>query len=272
MVNIENYKKQLHTHIISKAFHPYLRRFLNEPVIEEKKLLLLIFILNDIDITEEERDQSITATMLLQTALNIHDDVSETEAFEDQEVLKSRQLTVLAGDYYSGMYYYILAQLKNIKLIRSLAEGIKAINEEKIALYQNQYADKKAILDSIKVIESSLIIKVEDCFGSTHYRDFIENYLLLHRLQIENGLYGKSEKSSVYQAFAYTLFSKDLTQLSKDETKQLVISIENSTKTVYLACIDALKKMSSINNNLLSFFKTTLMEDKLRVNSFVEEG
>lgn len=272
MDQIYNYSKEIHNHIISKAFHPYLRRFLNEPVIEEKKLLLLILLLIEQDISDEERDQFITATMLVQSALDVHDDVTTTVINEETDKLKGRQLTVLTGDYYSGLYYYILSKLENINLIRYLAKGIKDINQQKIVLHQTDFADEQSVLQTVKVIESSLFVKVEEYFSSTNYRAFIENYLLLHRLQVENEKYKNTEESPIYKAFSFLLFSKDEKILTPPERTHLTTIVEQHTKTIFHACVNELKMLSTINTSLLTIFKTTLMEDGLKVNSFVEEG
>ncbi|WP_052343525.1 heptaprenyl diphosphate synthase component 1 [Bacillus massiliigorillae] len=272
MNNIYNYSKQIHNHIISKAFHPYLRRFLYEPVIEEKKLLLLILLLQELDITDEERDQYITATMLIQTALDTHDNVTLSSVDGNPEMLKNRQLTVLAGDYYSGLYYYILAQLENINLIRSLAEGTKDINQQKIVYHQHHFTDEEALLKTIQVIESSLIVKVAECFKITSNTRFIEQFLLLNRLQTEKEKFKSNRSSYVYNMFAEILFSKGETQLSQVERSSLVSVIDEHINKIYQACVEELNVLSSTKASTLSLYKTTLLEDEWKVNSLAEEG
>ncbi|WP_019242029.1 MULTISPECIES: heptaprenyl diphosphate synthase component 1 [Bacillus] len=272
MENIYNYSKDIKSHIISKAYHPYLRRFLKEPVIEEKKILLLILLLQELKITDEERDQYITATMLVQTALDIHDEVSSSKKLEDPEVLKQRQLTILAGDYYSGLYYYILSQFERIDLIRSLAEGIKEINEKKIIYIQNQFATVEDMLNTVKVIESSLIVKVEECFGSQKYKHFIEDYLLLHRLQKEYATVKNGNKSLLCNGFSKIRYSKDMADLTQSETIQLIEYIDIQIKALRDTCVNELKLLFPHDVSLSSIFKTTLAEDGLTANSFVEEG
>ena len=52
--------------------------------------------------------------------------------------IKVRQLTVFAGDYYSGLYYKHLAKVGNISIIRMLSEGVKDINEHKVIVYHKE--------------------------------------------------------------------------------------------------------------------------------------
>lgn len=272
MNNIYDYSKQIHNHIITKAFHPYLRRFLYEPVIEEKKLLLLILLLQELDISDEERDQYITATMLIQTALDTHDNVTVSSVKGKSEMLKNRQLTVLAGDYYSGLYYYILAQLENIDLIRSLAEGTKDINQQKIIYHQHDFTDEQALLQTIQVIESSLIVKIAECLNIKTNKRFIEQYLLLHRLQKERERFKSNLSSYVYEMFAQILFAREEVQLKQTERSSLVFAVDEHINKIYQACIKELNVLSPTKASTLSLFTTTLLEDEWKVNSLAEEG
>ncbi|MGM9922678.1 MAG: heptaprenyl diphosphate synthase component 1 [Bacillus sp. (in: firmicutes)] len=272
MNNIYDYSKQLHNHIITKAFHPYLRRFLYEPVIEEKKLLLLIILLKELDMTDEERDQYITAAMLMQTALDVHDNVSVYSVENQPEMLKNRQLTILAGDYYSGLYYYILAQVEHIDLIRALAEGTKVINQEKIILHENHFEDEQALVRTLQVIESGLITKVAECFCNTKYKHFIGSYLLLNRLQQERKIFKEEQASLVYNAFSRVLFGKDGAELSQMELVSLVDAVDKQIRKLHLACAEELDCISPLPSDILDVLQTILFTTERQVNSLAEEG
>ena len=66
-------------------------------------LLILISIVEKLELSPHEKDTLVQAIMFMNIALDTHDNVSNT--LLDKNSMKIRQLTVLAGDYYSGLYY-----------------------------------------------------------------------------------------------------------------------------------------------------------------------
>ncbi len=273
MENLYEYNKVIQQKVLSKAFHPYLRRFLKEPIIEEKKVLLLITLLKNLPITEEERNQYITATMLLQVALDTHDHVPPDVMVEHSpEELKNRQLTVLAGDYYSGLYYFILSQIEHIELIRYLAEGIKEINEQKVAYHQRNFENEESILRTVTIIESSLITKVSECFCLSEMKVLIESCLLFGLLQRETTKYLGGEESALYQSFAKVLFSKEMTQLSENDLSYLHATIQGHMKATYKSFEEAFRAHFLKNKYVFDVFETFIHEKEANVNFGVEEG
>lgn len=146
--------------------------------------------------------------MLVQIALDTHERVSNKAGEEEIEFHKCRQLTVLAGDYYSGLYYYLLSMNRDIVLIRALAEGIKEINEHKIMLYQKAHETTDDIMKSIVTIESALLQKTCDHFQLSHWKPFITYVLGGNRLQKEIQLYADKQHSPVFQAMQDALGDK----------------------------------------------------------------
>jgi len=111
------FKEQLE----QKVFHPYLLNYIQTPMVDEDKLLLLISIMDQLGLSGKEMKNYALPTMLVQIALDTHENVSNQDASEqDDTQLQSRQLTVLAGDYYSGLYYALLAEINDVLMIRAL--------------------------------------------------------------------------------------------------------------------------------------------------------
>lgn len=102
-----------------------------------------------------------------------------------------QQLTVLAGDYYSGLYYRLLAEVNDVSMIKTLAHAIKQINEHKIAYYQKDLEGMEILMESITKIESSLIESVSCYFSNVLLKDLSANFLLLKRLILERNLFAK---------------------------------------------------------------------------------
>ena len=194
--------------LMEKLRHPYFINYIKEPFIDEEKIALLYGALKSANLHIEQIEHYVVTIMLVQIALDTHESVSNKAGDEEIEFHKCRQLTVLAGDYYSGLYYYLLSMNRDIVLIRALAEGIKEINEHKIMLYQKAHETTDDIMKSIVTIESALLQKTCDHFQLSHWKPFITYVLGGNRLQKEIQLYADKQHSPVFQAMQDALGDK----------------------------------------------------------------
>ncbi|WP_445291400.1 heptaprenyl diphosphate synthase component 1 [Bacillus cereus] len=194
--------------LMEKLRHPYFINYIEEPFIDEEKIALLYGALKSANLHIEQIEHYVVTIMLVQIALDTHERVSNKAGEEEIGFHKCRQLTVLAGDYYSGLYYYLLSMNRDIVLIRALAEGIKEINEHKIMLYQKAHETTDDIMKSIVTIESALLQKTCDHFQLSHWKPFITYVLGGNRLQKEIQLYADKQHSPVFQAMQDVLGDK----------------------------------------------------------------
>src|SRR5699024_10495241 len=116
--------------------------------IDEAELGMCIFTLQSMKMNEKNILHYATTIMLIQIALDTHEKVTDT-----QTTRIYKQLTVLAGDYFSGWYYYLLSESRDIQLIGILAEGIREINEKKIQLYFGTCHSFDEVMNLVKDIE-----------------------------------------------------------------------------------------------------------------------
>lgn len=86
-------------------------------------------ILTAAGVPKEEAEEILTALLLLQEGLSIHDDIEE-------QVGRQRQLYVLTGDFGSSQYFYVLAHLGDGSLLYQLCDAVVRINEAKMTLLE----------------------------------------------------------------------------------------------------------------------------------------
>ncbi|MCA0983018.1 heptaprenyl diphosphate synthase component 1 [Halobacillus yeomjeoni] len=183
------YIKDLKQKIAEKVRHPFLAEFIPEPDIDEDKLVILSSIMDHTKLSSVKKEQYVITTMLVQIALDTHDLVTLTEDDDDRDTVRQRQLTVLAGDYYSGLYYYLLSQLDDIPMIHTLAGAIKEINELKMELYYKDVESFQEFLSGVKKIESLLIQRVASYVQKTTINDMAGEWLLAKKLLQEKRSY-----------------------------------------------------------------------------------
>ncbi|TQR15388.1 heptaprenyl diphosphate synthase component 1 [Psychrobacillus soli] len=193
--------KQYKSDILLQIGQSTLLNYTGVPIIDEERLFFtLLPLLNGEEWNESERI-SVFAISLIFSALAAHDLVKEQNATS-----REQQLQVLAGDYYSGKYYQLLAKDKKIDLIRQLSECVTTITEHKTRFYDQQNYTFEQLVGSIQLIVSKPIEQFMEYYSFHEYVFFMKEALLLASLKKEIAAYERLEatlyidKSSVLKS------------------------------------------------------------------------
>lgn len=120
--------------IYSRISQSFVEAYVDVPRVAENRLALLYLFLLEQGMTKERASIFCTATGLIQLGLDMHEKVANT--YEPTITAERiRQLTVLAGDYYSSRYYQLLAEEGEIKAVEVLSGAVQRVNEAKMRLY-----------------------------------------------------------------------------------------------------------------------------------------
>jgi heptaprenyl diphosphate synthase len=270
MLETEIKMVQLKETIERYVLHPYLRKYIISPSIDEDKLHMLISIVERLDLSPVEKDTYVIAIMLMYIALDTHDYVSNT--LEDENSMKTRQLTILAGDYYSGLYYKFLAKVCNTGMIKKLSEGVKTINEHKVTIYSKKQSHVNEVINSVKYIEFSLIGELTDYFEVTNWNEAISNFLLLKRLLKEKSQYERSGNSVVLHAIDRSSFSYDLGARRNNTQQRIIEQCEDYIDVARKKMIQGMDLIPQMNSSLMQRFIHMNTQPNLVEKTFVEEG
>ncbi|MEB2279809.1 heptaprenyl diphosphate synthase component 1 [Lysinibacillus xylanilyticus] len=223
---IQNSIAQLKTEIFMDVRHRTLQKYTGLPVLDENQLFyLLVPFFNGEEWQQDEREAAITVGIVY-AALAAHDHIKELDATS-----KEQQLTVLAGDFYSGRYYEILAMSGNVALIRNLSQGIVARCEHQIKVYEAEKRSIEQWFASITNIESGIISKFFELYSFRDYMPIVEKSLLILRLERELATYQRGqvslmskvlEESARYAGATYGNVIKDKIVQLKTELLQVL--------------------------------------------------
>ncbi|HET7629259.1 MAG TPA: heptaprenyl diphosphate synthase component 1 [Bacillales bacterium] len=170
-------------HIREQMHHSFLAKHTELPHLDEEKAIMLYRMFLDTKHSEEHIFTYVTTVMLVQAALDAHDTISVTN--KDSETSKTRrQLVILGGDYYSGLYYALLTKMGEIRFIRKLARSIQQVNEHKMFLYNDADLFEQSV-DHLRIIETALLKDTADYFHLPLWGDFMEHYFFMRRLMAE---------------------------------------------------------------------------------------
>ncbi|KXH82025.1 heptaprenyl diphosphate synthase component 1 [Sporosarcina sp. HYO08] len=146
---------------------------ITEPIIEREigpidmavnqAFFLLLPMLNGERLTESMYKAAV-AVGAVHAAFAAHDTIDEWDATS-----KEQQLTVLSGDYFSGIHYRILASLPDFDFIRSLSQTIASVNERKATMRMQTDLNLGDLMDSLQIIEAGCIVDYFQSFGFERY-------------------------------------------------------------------------------------------------------
>ncbi|PFA70031.1 hypothetical protein CN378_01625 [Bacillus sp. AFS015802] len=217
----------IHQYIEEQLHHSYLKEYIDQPYIDRDRIyFLLLPFVSEGRAMSKEAVQWISTAMLLQIALDTHEKVTISE----RDPLKERQLTVLAGVYFSSLYYKILAETNDVELISNLAKAIKEINESKISIYKDEHKDLDELMKRLKTRESAIVSNFFRFFKDDQWIEIVEEALLYKKLVQERNSLGHSRNTSFIKALSSLSIQNDqegpVLHLTKDEAGRLLLQID----------------------------------------------
>lgn len=256
---VENVREE----VLQKIAHPYLFKHIDNPIIDEDKLLLTVFLLKQADIDDSQVITYATTTMLIQIALDTHELVTNDSVHKGIE--KNRQLTILAGDFYSGQYYKLLADLGDYEMIKVFAEAIKEVNENKMIIYQQAFAGLPEMIDAIEAVEFSILDKLVDRFRLHNWRTFALSFLFLNRMLQDRNTYNLTGDSFLFSML--NRHSGELGRLAEDQGYRL---FDPAVQKAADSLTEALKSYEPDEDSI--GVRTVAVLDKIKQQMYVEEG
>ncbi|WP_248925425.1 heptaprenyl diphosphate synthase component 1 [Paenibacillus hamazuiensis] len=145
---------------IAKPYIEYdmIQKYTELPRFPEFRTRLLYAFLNKNASLSGNSELFALVTSLVQLGMDTHDMVSNHSNDKETIAARSRQLKVLAGDYFSSRFYHLLSQAGQIDLIGTLSNAICEANRLKMNLYLSM---KQWKLTAEEYIKQSVDIKIQ---------------------------------------------------------------------------------------------------------------
>ncbi|MCA1063188.1 heptaprenyl diphosphate synthase component 1 [Rossellomorea sp. AcN35-11] len=247
----------IHQYIEEQLHHSYLKEYIDQPYIDRDRIYFLLMpFISEGRTVNEEVIQWISTAMLLQIALDTHEKVTTS----DRDSLKERQLTVLAGVYFSSLYYKILAQSNDVDLIAYLAKAIKEINESKISIYKEEHENFEDLIHRVKIRESAIVSNFFHFFKDDKWIGIVEDSLLYKKLVQEKISLKHSEITSFIKALSTLTIHSDEDSPAllskKDETSHLLSKIDGIIEVTRKSIQSQLENIEPVT----PYFKKLIVE------------
>ncbi|HSP22189.1 MAG TPA: heptaprenyl diphosphate synthase component 1 [Planococcus sp. (in: firmicutes)] len=188
------------TDVLKAVKQRTLEKFTDGPSVQRARLFFLILPFFDNKMWSADIERAAKTVSIVHAALQAHDLV-EDDVLAD----KKQQLTVLAGDLYSGIYYKMLAENNNIAMIQRLATAIVKVSEKKASFYTSEILSMDEIDEAVKQIETELLFSFYNFYGYQEYSPLAVLMLTYNRYTSELDCLQKGGQSLALRMMNQTL-------------------------------------------------------------------
>jgi heptaprenyl diphosphate synthase len=221
------------------------------PELAEYRAKLLFLFLSKTS-TDSALNELITAaTSLVQLGLDTHDLVPVSNHQKEEINARSRQLKVLAGDYFSARFYHMLAQAGQVEMIKQLSAEICEVNRLKMNLYLRM---KQLKMTPADYLEQSVQIKMQLFLSFQHLMEGEQQRVwpeILKQLVIGEVLMEEIERSKSMVDFHNSWSHWHLLQsVTKEEKKQLQAGDSDKLRQLNLKYNSATLLYSMLEHNV----------------------
>lgn len=106
----------------------------------------------------ESAETCALAAFLVQLGMDTHDRIDLASGLgEATRAMRSRQLKVLAGDYFSGVFYHLLAGAGETNMVPRMSSAICEVNRLKVQLYSKL---KRVVLPAEEYLKECVHVKM----------------------------------------------------------------------------------------------------------------
>lgn len=187
--------KCIYEELTHRLNHPYVHQYLSAPVIDGDKLLVYYLLFRE-NGKYQDIGEYVSSVMFAEVGLDTHEKMT-IENLDEKKEVRSRQLIVLAGDFYSSLYYFSLSGQGDIQMVRWIAEAIQEFNIHKCHLfYPSNALDWEQKCAVLQQIESALVAKIAEKLGLSEWAPAISDYFLFKRLTIERNCFLHKNRDS----------------------------------------------------------------------------
>ncbi len=166
--------------------HLFIEKYVTVPEPAFLRLQLLNIFLYYVSVPQDLRKSYGVTAGLIQMGLDVHESVT-TQKENSVNKVRGRQLSILAGDYYSSIYYFLLSKKNLIEGVKKFSKGIRNINIAKMNLYTENsgqgFDSIQQYIQLLKVRESNLYTQFLDELQSQkekeNWRTIIEDMIFL---------------------------------------------------------------------------------------------
>lgn len=191
--------RSMESEVINAVRQRTLAAYTGGPSVERTRLFFLLLPLLNGKLWSGEIEVAAKTVSVVYAALYAHDQI------KDVATTKNQQLTVLAGDFYSGIYYQMLANLNNFTLIQRLATAITRVSEEKTSFYETNNRSEEEIERSVQIIESDLLTTFYKFYGYEEYTRLAEVSLQYVRYSEELSLWKDGMQTQLLHTLYHSL-------------------------------------------------------------------